>query len=583
MPVSPNLSLPYIQPSQAQKHVTHNEGMRRLDAVVQLSVISATTATPPATPAQGARYILPAGVSGDWSGNSRTLALFEDSAWVFYEAQPGWIAWTQDTKELLAFDGSDWITATTPDFQNLAQVGVGTTADAGNPLSVAGPATLLTHSGAGHQLKLNKATDTDTASLLFQTGWSGRAEMGTAGSDSFEIKVSADGSTFRQALVADKDTGKVSFPSGTSGLAPSEFGDGPLLTTGYITAKGDNLITNGSGLLGNGYNYPTGFAYDATITPDLPASFCFAGHYPGLMSMSELTAVDPNQVYQLSSYLRQASLAGDWSAYPQGERHSQYMGLLCLDRDGNAILSSHHMRHRHGGTDSLTTLAAPLTPGDTSVQLSNAAGWNETDASAYSRGLLLLGYKNSQGYTYAHYSRLVDSDLFDLGQINKSTNIVTLNKPLPASLGNPDHASGTWPAGTAIANSSSGGSFKYAFYENLYVPQTDKWYHTTGYIGGIDTSGTNAPLNFPPGTTYARPVWLPNYSNRSGGYSTHPDTGTAHKVWFTGVTVRLISLASQKEITTGAASGSRDIKIPQADHDAGTISLAAASQSVTEA
>ncbi len=34
--VSPNLSLPYIQQNQAQKHVTHNEGMRLLDGVVQL-------------------------------------------------------------------------------------------------------------------------------------------------------------------------------------------------------------------------------------------------------------------------------------------------------------------------------------------------------------------------------------------------------------------------------------------------------------------------------------------------------------------------------------------------------------------
>jgi hypothetical protein len=31
--VSPNLSLPYIQQNQAQKHVTHNEGMRLLDGV----------------------------------------------------------------------------------------------------------------------------------------------------------------------------------------------------------------------------------------------------------------------------------------------------------------------------------------------------------------------------------------------------------------------------------------------------------------------------------------------------------------------------------------------------------------------
>ena len=33
---SANLQLPYIMPSQAQKHVTHNEAVRTLDALVQL-------------------------------------------------------------------------------------------------------------------------------------------------------------------------------------------------------------------------------------------------------------------------------------------------------------------------------------------------------------------------------------------------------------------------------------------------------------------------------------------------------------------------------------------------------------------
>lgn len=222
MPVSPNLSPPYyIQPPQAQKHVTHNEGMRRLDALVQLSVLSATTSTPPAAPGDGDRYVLPIGASGLWSGHSRELAVYEDTAWAFYPAKAGWLAWDKNAEELLVFDGSDWINAITPpEFQNLARVGVGTTADANNPLATSGPATLLNHAGAGHQLKLNKSTAADTASLLFQTGWSGRAELGT-----------------------------VSFPSGTTELAPSQFGTSSLLTTNCMTAKGDGLVANGTCLL----------------------------------------------------------------------------------------------------------------------------------------------------------------------------------------------------------------------------------------------------------------------------------------------------------------------------------------------
>ena len=51
--VSPNLSLPYIQQNQAQKHVTHNEGMRLLDGVVQLSVLSRAQTAPPHKPRCG--------------------------------------------------------------------------------------------------------------------------------------------------------------------------------------------------------------------------------------------------------------------------------------------------------------------------------------------------------------------------------------------------------------------------------------------------------------------------------------------------------------------------------------------------
>jgi hypothetical protein len=40
MDKSDNLNLPYIMPSQAQKHVTHNEAIRALDAMLHLAVLS---------------------------------------------------------------------------------------------------------------------------------------------------------------------------------------------------------------------------------------------------------------------------------------------------------------------------------------------------------------------------------------------------------------------------------------------------------------------------------------------------------------------------------------------------------------
>jgi hypothetical protein len=157
--------------------------------------------------------------SGAWEGRDFAVAIWSDTAWHFVQPTIGWRADVATTGDTLRFDGAAWVVLTgegggTVDFQNLPSVGVGTTADTTNRLSVAADATLLNNEGNGHQLKINKAESSDTASLLFQTGFSGRAEMGISGSDDFEIKVSPDGNTFRTALSIDADNGAVQMTTG---------------------------------------------------------------------------------------------------------------------------------------------------------------------------------------------------------------------------------------------------------------------------------------------------------------------------------------------------------------------------------
>lgn len=221
---TPNLGLPYIAAAQAQKHVTHNEAIRALDALVQIGVVDRDLSAPPGTPADGDCYIVAGSATGAWAGHDGEVAAFQDGAWMFYPPQTGWLAWVADDGGLFAWDGGQWVVAggsggavaLNPASGDV--VGINTTADATNRLAVKSDASLFSHDdvtpGSGdHQIKINKASATQTASQLFQSGFSGRAEFGLAGSDDFSVKVSPDGANWFDALVADRTTGRVAFPN----------------------------------------------------------------------------------------------------------------------------------------------------------------------------------------------------------------------------------------------------------------------------------------------------------------------------------------------------------------------------------
>ncbi len=105
-----NLVLPYLAVGQAQKHVTVNESLRRLDALVQLSVVSATTTAQPASPTDGAVYIVPSGKSGaQWASFTNwALGYCRDGAWEQITPREGWLAFVRDTGLLLRYTGSAW-------------------------------------------------------------------------------------------------------------------------------------------------------------------------------------------------------------------------------------------------------------------------------------------------------------------------------------------------------------------------------------------------------------------------------------------------------------------------------------------
>lgn len=110
MSQSTRLGLPYLAAAQAQKHVTVNESLLRLDALVQLSARSATTTAQPASPSDGDIYILPSGKSGAaWGAMANgALAYYRDGAWETLTPHTGWCCYVEDEAAFYARDASAW-------------------------------------------------------------------------------------------------------------------------------------------------------------------------------------------------------------------------------------------------------------------------------------------------------------------------------------------------------------------------------------------------------------------------------------------------------------------------------------------
>ncbi|MGX7703261.1 DUF2793 domain-containing protein [Methylobacterium sp. Gmos1] len=211
-----NLALPLLQAAQAQKHVTHNEALVALDTLVQLAVLDKDLTAPPASPAEGDRYLI-AGASptGAWTGWAGRVVRYQDGAWRSFVPRSGWLAFVADEADLYTYTGAAWASfrSTLTAFQNLTRLGIGTSADATNPfaakLNKALWTALATAEGGTGDLRytLNKQAAGNVLSLLFQSGFSGRAELGLTGDDDLRLKVSADGGTWREALRVDRATG----------------------------------------------------------------------------------------------------------------------------------------------------------------------------------------------------------------------------------------------------------------------------------------------------------------------------------------------------------------------------------------
>lgn len=244
MEKSSNLGMPYLAPAQALKSVTHNAALRHLDRLVQLSIISAQS-SPPQDWQSGvvedeSRFIVMAPAQQAWAGHDGDIAVLSGGVWEFLKPQTGWVCWNIEDEHIWIYEADVWKPL---GISKVETFGINTSPDALNRLSVRSDASLFDTETGSHRLTINRASDAETASVVFQSGYQGRAELGLTGVDGFTLKLSDNGSEFQKVLEANSSTGDINIQNDLSVEGRIRQDGQPVLdnlnTFGPLADRGD--------------------------------------------------------------------------------------------------------------------------------------------------------------------------------------------------------------------------------------------------------------------------------------------------------------------------------------------------------
>lgn len=207
-----HLGFPFLEAAQAQKHVTVNEALRRLDALLHLSIAARDLAAPPEEAEEGARYIVGAEAEGAWTGHEGELAALIDGAWVFFAPAAGWQAFDEAAGIMLVHDGAGWSPAGGSGFTGAS-----------------GAATALTLIEGEHELGEGGTSDTaftipDRAIVL---GVTGLVIEAITGATSWSLGVTDDPARYGNGIGAMLDA----TVTGVSGTPVAYYGATPLRLT----------------------------------------------------------------------------------------------------------------------------------------------------------------------------------------------------------------------------------------------------------------------------------------------------------------------------------------------------------------
>jgi hypothetical protein len=99
--------LPMIQPGQAQKEMTHNEALVRLDMLLMAAVEGIVDA-PPDAPVPGDCWIVGPAATGAFAGRAHAIAGWTDGGWRFVVPREGATAFVIEAGSNAIFRNAAW-------------------------------------------------------------------------------------------------------------------------------------------------------------------------------------------------------------------------------------------------------------------------------------------------------------------------------------------------------------------------------------------------------------------------------------------------------------------------------------------
>lgn len=264
-----------------------------------------------------------------------------------------------------------------------------------------------------------------------------------------------------------------SVPTKTSQLT----NDSDFINTQYIVSRGENLVTNGTGILQNNYNFSL-FAFDPTDGVKSSGSFKIITSTSAQVHTDEYMPYDSSQSYNLSYYVKNSSST------------ETYDFLICYDMDKLPIMAYQCTY----GPKGVMELTQPLKQGDTVVYVDDVSKIDTTKDNSFARGFIFWNYKSKSGFDYGveTYSRWSYMARYEYANIDTENNTITLNKPW---------ADKAFEAGHKLSQTYAGQSYSYG--NNRYFPEPGKWTLKTY---------TFTKSKIFTGTSYIQAAWLINYS-----------------------------------------------------------------------